>query len=169
MRWTGRYSGSSAVGHEDDEQVADDLDAHVAGHEQPRPGAEGVGDRDCADHAGEHPDQEDPAHHQRARVEPVRGPHRVDPRPPGGEDQQPGLRRAAEGQVVREPARQLRDDEDEDEVEEQLDRGRTRLAIRRPADRLHRFCGRAPPARRNRFSVVRAAPPPRGPARSSGG
>ena len=124
------------------------------------------------------------------RVEPVGHPRRVDPCPPDDEQQERGPRHAGDGGVIEDLVRQLRDREDVDEVEEQLDgRRRLRRAVApRPqvADRRggrggHRpggpwrasatiRCGRrsrrARPARRRRCTSSDPWPPG---ARGSGG
>ena len=61
---------------------------------------------------------------RRGRIEPVGHPGRVDPRPPDDEQQERRPRHAGDGEVAEDLVRQLRDREDVDEVEEQLDRGR---------------------------------------------
>ena len=80
----------------------------------------------------------------RARVEPVGHPGRVDPRPPDDEQQEGGARHAGDGEVVDDLVRQLRDREDVDQVEEQLDRGgRLRDAVAARSQVADRCGGRA--------------------------
>jgi hypothetical protein len=61
---------------DDEERGADELKEQVTGDEQPRAAVERVGDRDRHEQAGEHQRDEQQAHRQPVRLEPVR--------PPGG-------------------------------------------------------------------------------------
>ena len=110
--------------------VATDLQRDVARREQQPLLAERLRQRGGHEQAAEHHRGEHPADRRRGRVEPVRHPRRVDPRPPDDEQQERGPRHAGDGEVVEDLVRQLGDREDVDEVEEQLDRGR-RLRRRR--------------------------------------
>jgi hypothetical protein len=58
----------------------------------------------------------------RLAVEPVRHPRRVDPRPPHDEQQERRPPDLGDREVAEDHVRQLRDREDVDQVEEQLDR-----------------------------------------------
>ena len=102
--------------------VAPDLQRDVADREQHAVRAERARQRGGHEQAREHHAGEHRAHRRRRRVEPVGHPGRVDPRPPHDQQQErrppdPGDRQVAEDHV-----RQLRDREDVDQVEEQLDR-----------------------------------------------
>jgi len=70
-------------------------------------------------HRHEKADQEQ-AHGRPFGIEPVGNPGRVDPRPPHRHQQQQRPQRTAHRQVVQQPVGELRDGEDEAQVEEQL-------------------------------------------------
>lgn len=65
----------------------------------------------------------------RVRVELVREPGRVVPRPPDDEQHERRLGDALPGQVLEQQLRDLRDREDEDEVVEELERADAALAL----------------------------------------
>jgi hypothetical protein len=120
----------AAQGH-DEEHAAADLEAQVAGDEQPRAVAEGVVDRDGHEQAGEHQPDEHQARGQRVRIEPVRPPR---DHVPGVEDRERQDRRLGAGaqiDVCDQVVRELADREDVDEVEEQLQRRDLALSARR--------------------------------------
>jgi hypothetical protein len=107
--------------------VASDLDRDVRAGEEQRAVAEGAGDRDREQEAGEHQcDQEQPDD-SRVGVELVRDPGRVVPGPPDDEERQRHVPGAAPAEVVEQEVRDLRDGEDEDEVVEELERRRPLL------------------------------------------
>ncbi len=124
-----RLAAAVAAAHRQQaERVARQLERHVGAREQQRAVAEGVRDRDRHPEAREHAEHQDQAHADPVGVEPVDHPGRVDPRPPDDEQQERGLRRARPGEVVQQQVRELRDREDVDEVEEQLEVRRALLA-----------------------------------------
>ena len=93
------------------------------------PNASGIGDR--PEHAREHsPTMSAARSDRRVGVVPVGHPGRVDPGPPGDQQQERRLPSADERQVAEQQRRQLGDNDDEDEVEEQLDRAGAPFLVR---------------------------------------
>ena len=92
----------------------------IGAHEQTRAPLERVGDRhghqDRAGHQRDH--QETPG--GVVRIDPVRGPCGVVPRPPDGGEERGGLNRAGPRHVLQQEMRELDDREDVNEIEKQL-------------------------------------------------
>ena len=120
-------------GGEREEGMAADLDRHVGAGEQQRPLPPRGGDRDRHQQAAEHHPDHESAHGRGARVELVRRPGRVVPRPPDGEQDHRGLTGARPVQVrevvIEQVMGDLRDREDEDEVVEELQRRGAGMAV----------------------------------------
>ena len=118
----GSRSGEPRIGDDEGEKgVPPDLDRDVRAGEQQRAAAERPRDRDRHHEAREHDRQHEQPHRDGVRVELVRDPGRVVPRPPDDEQDEQRLSGAAPGQVVEQQVRDLRDREDEDEVVEELE------------------------------------------------
>ena len=91
--------------------------------------AERVGDGQCGDEHRRHRKQHRPPDRTHFRIDRVRQPGVGGPRPPErGEDQEP-VPEPAPRRIVRQHGRHLREREDEDEVEEQLERRDPLLAL----------------------------------------
>ena len=111
---------ATAGDDERQERVPADLDCDVRAGEEQRPAPERLRNRHGQHEAQEHEREHEEPHHDRVRVEHVRHPGRVVPRPPHDEQDEQRLRRAAPGQVGQQQVGHLRDREHEDEVVEQL-------------------------------------------------
>ena len=119
----------------EEEQRAADLQGGEGQREHQRALAEGLGQRHRHQQPGQHHREQAQPHRQPLRVQPVRHPRGEDPDPPDRQHQETGLRRAAQrdavvGEMPDQRVRQLRDGEDEDEVEEQLDEADLGMAVR---------------------------------------
>ena len=110
-------------GRPHDEARAPDLQHHERDREGPRPVAERFGDRGAHDERHEGQRHHGGAHRQLHRVEPVRHPRGRDPRPPQRADHDHALERSERRLVLVQVRGQLRQGEDEHQVEEQLDVG----------------------------------------------
>jgi hypothetical protein len=106
---------------EHDEARPTELQHDVGDREHPGPFAERIGDRDAHDEGHEREGDHGAAHRQPDGVEPVRHPGRRDPAPPERDDHDRALEGAERILVLVEVGRELREREDEDEIEEQLD------------------------------------------------
>ena len=114
--------GCVAVGDDEgEERMPADLDRDIRTGEQQRAAAERVRDRDGHQEAGEHDREHEQPHDDRVRVEHVRDPGRVVPRPPDDEQDEQRSCRAVPGQLAEQQMRDLGDREHEDEVVEQLE------------------------------------------------
>jgi len=129
------------------EPAADDLDRDVSRRETDRLVAERPGDLGGHDEADQHQREHQHAHRRQVGIDPVGRPGGVVPGPPDREEEHERLDRAAQGEVVEEVLRELRDREDIDEVEEELDtRDRRSLVLCTFPENgpLHRAHHRAP-------------------------
>jgi hypothetical protein len=108
-------------GH-DRERGAAYLDREVADHEQPGAVAKCLRDRGRHDQAGEHQAKQQQADGLEIGVEPVRRPHRHEPRVHDREGEDQGLSHAPGIDVAEQVMRKLADGEDVDEIEEELQR-----------------------------------------------
>ena len=107
--------------HERQKRVAPDLNRDIRACEEEPVRAEGLRNRDRHEQAPEHqPDQEQP-NGDRIGIELVRDPGGVVPRPPDDEQREQRLPCAAPTEIVEEQVGDLRDREDEHEIEEQLE------------------------------------------------
>ena len=102
----------------------------VAGGEQHGVIAEALGDGHRHQQAGQHHEHEHQPHRRHLGVEPVGHPRRVVPGPVDGDEQEGGLGGTRPREVGEQVMRQLRDGEDVDKVEEQLEVRRPSLALR---------------------------------------
>ena len=109
--------------HDSDDQKRDAEDDTVA--------AERLRYRERGDEHPRHRDQQRPEHPVVPGVEAVRQPRIRRPRPPKHSQDQEPLTDSVPGRVVQEHERHLREREDEDEIEEQLDRGDPMLDLER--------------------------------------
>jgi hypothetical protein len=126
--------GRSAAGRrEREERLAPDLDRDVGADEEQRPAPERLRDRHRHDEAAEHDREHEQPHRHRIRVEHVRHPGGVVPRPPDDEQREQRVAGARPGQVVEQQVRHLRDGEHEDEVVEELQVRRVLLLVGRGA------------------------------------
>jgi hypothetical protein len=119
---------------DDQKRRAPDLEEQVPGYEQPRAPVERVGDRDRHEQAGEHQPDEQNAHRQPVRVEPVRPPRGHVPGVDDRECQDHRLGARPQIHVLDQVVGELSDREDVDEVEQQLERGDDPLRAGRPRD-----------------------------------
>ncbi len=106
---------------EGQERVPPDLDHDVGDREQQPALAERLRDRDRHQQARQHQRDQQQPDERRVRVELVRRPGRVVPRPPDHEQHERRLAGALPRQVREQQVRDLRDREDEDEVVEELE------------------------------------------------
>ena len=111
--------------------AAHHLAEHVGAREQQRLAVEGMRHRRRQQQAGQHQHEHQRAHRRAIRVHPVGEPAGVHPHPPHREQQEQGLQRADQRQVLDQRVRQLRHREHEHQVEEQLDEGDARVRIAR--------------------------------------
>ena len=116
-------------------------DDRVGDREDERRVVEGAGHADRRDQEPRHRGEDDEAHRALLGVDDAGEPRVADPRPPQDREHEEALRDALPGRLVSHQLRALRDREDEDEVEEELER-RHRLAL--PERRAHpaRPCAR---------------------------
>ena len=120
------FDRAATRGGEREEGLAPDLNRDIGGGEEQRLVAERLGDRDRHQQAGEHERDQQKPDDDRAGIELVRGPCRgstTTRRRAAPASPDPLLPR----QVVQQQVRHLRDGEDEDEVVEELERGRALL------------------------------------------
>jgi hypothetical protein len=122
-------AGTVAAQHPQHEQIAQRLHRDVGDGEDDGSALERLRDRRRQHEAAEHQQEQDDADQRPIRVEPVRRPGGVDPRPPHRDHQQTGLDRAERRQMVQQAVRELGDREDEDEIEEQLDEGHAMMVV----------------------------------------
>jgi hypothetical protein len=104
--------------------VTPHLQRNVARREQQAVLAQRLGQGRGHEQAGEHHSCEQRPDRGRRRVKPVDHPRCADPCPPDDQQQEEGARHAADREVAEDQVGELRDREDVDEVEEQLDGGR---------------------------------------------
>jgi hypothetical protein len=119
-------------GREGEKGVAANLDRNIGAGEEQRPAAERFRDRDRHDQAGQHDPKQDQLNNDRVRVQLIRDPGGVVPRPPHHHQHQQGLARTLPRQVIQQQMRHLRDREHEHQVVEQLQHRHPLLHARQP-------------------------------------
>ena len=144
-------------GREGQEQVPTHLDGDVRAGEQETPRPERVRNGYCHHERREHDPHQQQADNRRVRIELVRHPCGVVPRPPDDEQDECRLAGAPPREVVEQQVRHLRDGEHEDEVVEELERRRPLLLPRVAVALEARRCSRRAQRGRNRARASGAA------------
>ena len=150
------HRGAMARGCEQPEGGASNLHGRIGDGEPEASALKGGRDRRRQHQAAQHHQEDQDADGRQLGVEPVGDPGGVDPHPPHREKQQRDLDRAERREVLQQRMRDLRDREDEDEVEEQLRVGHAARLVRHDhakhrAARIIRSHPRPPPRDQIRY------------------
>ncbi len=124
------YADALKIAHQDrrvaahgpnEEECASHVHERERAREQQPPLLERRRNRRRDDEPGQHQHEQRDPDGQALRIQPVGDPGGVDPHPPERQQEEADFGRAPQGEVLEQGVRKLRDGENEDEIEEQLD------------------------------------------------